>query len=91
MRALTLRSPGMLNLAFATAILLSHPLAAHAQVTRAPAPATAASAVGADAMARLTSRIINVDVQTSRITVQGARGETVVVEVDPEVADVRLL
>ncbi|MFM0479068.1 hypothetical protein PQQ81_00910 [Paraburkholderia strydomiana] len=91
MRALTLRSPGMLNLAFATAILLSHPLAARAQMTRAPAPASAASAVGADAMARLTSRIINVDVQTSRITVQGARGETVVVEVDPEVADVRLL
>ncbi|MDR6374424.1 hypothetical protein [Paraburkholderia caledonica] len=88
MRALTLRSPGMLNLAFATAILLSHPLAAHAQVTRGTA---SASAVGADAMARLTSRIINVDVQTSRITVQGARGETVVVEVDPEVADVRLL
>ncbi|WP_025598949.1 hypothetical protein [Burkholderia sp. WSM2230] len=90
MRALTMRSPTMLNLAFAAALLSGHPLASHAQQAQARAAASA-GAPGAEVIARVTSRIVNVDTQTSRITVEGSRGETVVVEVDPEVADVRLL
>ncbi|WP_244201118.1 hypothetical protein [Paraburkholderia rhynchosiae] len=78
----------MLHLAFAGTILLGHSPTGHAQEVRAPA---SASAPGAEVVARLTSRIVNVDPQTSRITVQGSRGETVVVDVDPEVGDVRLL
>ncbi|CAB3636037.1 hypothetical protein LMG27174_00033 [Paraburkholderia rhynchosiae] len=88
MRAFTLRSSTMLHLAFAGTILLGHSPTGHAQEVRAPA---SASAPGAEVVARLTSRIVNVDPQTSRITVQGSRGETVVVDVDPEVGDVRLL
>lgn len=88
MRALTVRSSGMLNLAFAAAILLVHPAASHAQQVEAPA---SASEPGAQVAARLTSRIVNVDTQMNRITVQGSRGETVVIEVDPVVADIRLL
>jgi len=90
MRALTMRSPTMLNLAFAAALLLGHPSASHAQQAHAPAAASS-GAPGAEVVARLKSRIVHVDTQTSRITVEGERGKTVVIEVDPEVADVRLL
>ncbi|WP_027210264.1 hypothetical protein [Burkholderia sp. WSM2232] len=90
MRALTMRSPTMLNLAFAAALLLGQPSASHAQQAHMPAAAST-GAPGAEVIARLTSRIVRVDTQTSRITVEGSRGETVVIEVDPEVADVRRL
>ncbi|MEC5407054.1 hypothetical protein VOM14_16025 [Paraburkholderia sp. MPAMCS5] len=88
MRALTLRSSNLLKLAFAGAILLGHPPFVHAAKARAP---SSASAPGGEVIARLTSRIVNVDTQTSRVTVQGSRGETVIIAVDPEVADVRKL
>ncbi|CAH2791061.1 MAG: conserved hypothetical protein [uncultured Paraburkholderia sp.] len=94
MRALTVRSSSMLNLAFAAAIVVVHPSASRAQQPPQAQHASAgasASAPGAEAIARLTSHIVNVDAETSRITVQGSRGETVIIEVDPEVADVRLL
>jgi hypothetical protein len=78
----------MLNLACVAALLLTHPAASRAQHDRTPAPA---SAPGAQMVAWLTSRIVNVDTQMNRITVQGSRGETVVIEVDPGVADIRLL
>lgn len=88
MRALTAQSSSMLNLAFAAALLLGYPAASRAQDDRTPAPA---SAPGAQMVAWLTSRIVNIDTQMNRITVQGSHGEIVVMEVDPEVADIRLL
>jgi Cu/Ag efflux protein CusF len=78
----TLRS---LAIAAACAIVVVHATAVRAQDSQP------ASAVGAAAVAQVTARIVHIDTDENSVTLRGPQGNQMIVDVDPEVADVKKL
>jgi Cu/Ag efflux protein CusF len=69
-------------------------LAAPAVVVRAqdnPAPSSAPNAVGTAAVVEVTAHVTQINPDTNEVTIRGPRGGTSVVEVDPDVGDVKKL
>jgi Cu/Ag efflux protein CusF len=83
------RSIRILAIAAACATLAAPAIDARAQDNPASAPAP--NAVGTAAVAEVTARIVHIDPDKNEVTIRGPRGGTSVVEVDPEVGDVKKL
>lgn len=71
-------------------VILGMP-AAQAEASHSMQAASAVNAVGDEATANLTAKIVKVYPESNSIAVKGPKGETVVVNVDPATADVKHL
>jgi len=88
MQKITLRFTRLLSAtATASALVLAMPLA-HAQ---APQPASAPQAIGNEAAANLTAKVVKIYPDSNSVAVKGPKGKTVVIDVDPATADVKKL
>ncbi|HKT96985.1 MAG TPA: hypothetical protein VJS30_10680 [Paraburkholderia sp.] len=88
MQKITLRFTRLLSAtATAGALVLAMPLA-HAQAQPA---ASAPQAVGGEAAANLTAKVVKIHPDSNSVAVQGPKGKTVVIDVDPATADVKKL
>lgn len=71
-------------------VILAIPVA-HAEASHSAQAASAVNAVGDEADATLTAKIVKVYPQSNSIAVKGPEGDTVVVNIDPATADVKHL
>ncbi|MPW16411.1 hypothetical protein GCT13_05560 [Paraburkholderia sp. CNPSo 3157] len=79
----------MMAIAAACATLAAPVIDARAQDN--PASSPAANAVGTAAVAEVTARITHIDTGRNEVTIRGPRGNSTIVEVDPDVGDVKKL
>ncbi|SEJ57184.1 copper resistance CopC family protein [Paraburkholderia diazotrophica] len=79
----------ILAIAAACATLAAPAIDARAQDN--PASSPAANAVGTAAVAEVTARITHIDTDRNEVTIRGPRGNSTIVEVDPDVGDVKKL
>ena len=79
------RSLRSLTIAAACAIVAAQAVEVRAQDT------PPASGVGAVAVAQVTARIVHIDTNENSVTLRGPQGNQMIVDVDPEVADVKKL
>jgi Cu/Ag efflux protein CusF len=54
-------------------------------------PASATNAVGTAAVADVTAHIVHIDADNNEVTIRGPRGNSMIVDVDPDVGDVKKL
>ncbi|MEX3933417.1 hypothetical protein AB4Y32_16690 [Paraburkholderia phymatum] len=79
----------ILAIAAACAALAAPAIDARAQDN--PASSPAGNAVGTAAVAEVTARITHIDTDRNEVTIRGPRGNSMIVEVDPDVGDVKKL
>jgi len=83
------RSTRILTIAAACAALGAPVIDALAQDNAASSPAP--NAVGTAAVAEVTAHITHINADNNELTIRGPRGNATIVEVDPEVGDVKKL
>ncbi|MBN3756684.1 hypothetical protein G3N95_27360 [Paraburkholderia sp. Tr-20389] len=81
------RSIRILTIAAACAALAAPALNARAQDN----PASSPDAVGTAAVAEVTAHITHIDADNNEVTIRGPRGNSMIVDVDPDVGDVKKL
>ena len=79
----------ILTIAAACAALAAPAIDARAQDNPASSPTP--NAVGTAAVADVTAHIVKIDADNNEVTIRGPRGETTIVDVDPDVGDVKKL
>lgn len=79
----------ILAIAAACAALAAPVIDARAQDNSASAPA--ANAVGTAAAVDVTARVTHIDTDKGEVTIRGPQGNSVIIEVDPDVGDVKKL
>lgn len=79
----------ILAIAAACAVLAAPAIDATAQDNPASSPAP--NAVGTAAVADVTAHIVKIDADNNEVTIRGPRGGTMIVDVDPDVGDVKKL
>ncbi len=88
MRSALRHSSLAIALALGSALTLGPFTLASAQTTAA---ASSPEAVGAAALVEATARVTHIDASTNSVTLRGPRGNSTVVDVSPEVGDVKKL
>lgn len=83
------RSIHLMTIAAACFTLAAPALEAFAQDNAASAPAP--NAIGEVAVAHVTAHITKIDADNNEVTIRGPQGNSMIVDVDPEVADVKKL
>jgi len=83
------RSIRLMTIAAACLTLAAPALEAFAQSDAASAPAP--NAIGEAAVAHVTAHITHIDADNNEVTIRGPQGNSFIVDVDPDVADVKKL
>jgi Cu/Ag efflux protein CusF len=83
------RSIRILAIAAACAALAAPVIGVRAQDNPASTPAP--DAVGTAAVVEVTAHIVHIDADNNEVTLRGPRGESMIVDVDPDVGDVKKL